>query len=673
MEPALALEPPAARYPPEMISRVGAFSLASTLADRNAALIELIGWTRKAKHSGGEGDQILQLIEYLEQDASMRQSFQASFGELLRELRCLSLFAEAGIPSDHSLTSEIAQRLAGRLVPSAREESDASRLLVTLYFSKREVRRFLAMPEERFERLTAILTPAEQPSFWQHQAADLREALRLLAARIGGLGLKPEMRDRSSSSQISDSPFYEIVASTEDLIAAADTTDTKEVKARWQQVVSRCRWEILQVHNHMETAGVSVELIFDLRKIRGCLARMEAMVAVLVATGQAGEVSAIRALAGQLMQGRLEDRSLRSLLHQNLNLIARKMVERTGHSGEHYIAYNRAEYWLMWRAAAGGGLLTVFTAAIKMRIVDAHLPLFVEGFLSGTNYAVSFVLLQVFGLVLATKQPAATAATFAGIIRDNKGRERSSKLADFVAHITSTQLAAAIGNVAAVSLGAIAFNKLWNLWFSESYLANESATHVYETLHPFASGTALYAIITGVILWLAALAGGWFENFAVYYRFTDAVAQHPLRLKFGESRMSRIAEVLQRNLGGWSTSIILGYLLGFTPVLGKFFGLPLDIRHVTLSTGTLALAASRYGTESLGRAWFYYAVEGIAVIFVLNLFVSFTIAAYVGLRAYDVGPAEQWQILRFLVAEGIKSPLRFILPSKDSSSAVREH
>ena len=69
-------------------------------------------------------------------------------------------------------------------------------------------------------------------------------------------------------------------------------------------------------------------------------------------------------------------------------------------------------------------LLTVVTAAMKLRIMDAQLPPFVEGFASGTNYAVSFVLLQILGLVLATKQPAATAATFAGIIR-GKPRRRT--------------------------------------------------------------------------------------------------------------------------------------------------------------------------------------------------------------------------------------------------------
>ena len=120
---------------------------------------------------------------------------------------------------------------------------------------------------------------------------------------------------------------------------------------------------------------------------------------------------------------------------------------------------------------------------------------------------------------------------------------------------------------------------------------------------------------------------------------------------------------MQRNLGGWSTSIVLGYLLGFTPVIGKFFGMPLDVRHVTLSTGTFALSVAHFGVRSIERGWFYEAVAGIAVIFVLNLFVSFSIAAYVGLRAYDVSGREQWEILRYLILDGLKSPLRFLWPN----------
>ena len=107
----------------------------------------------------------------------------------------------------------------------------------------------------------------------------------------------------------------------------------------------------------------------------------------------------------------------------------------------------------------------------------------------------------------------------------------------------------------------------------------------------------LVAGLTGLILWVAALAGGWFENFATFNRVPEAIAQHPLGRRVGYARMQKLADTVDANLSGWTTSIVLGYLLGFVPALGQFFGIPLDVRHVTLSTGTLALAAASFGRE----------------------------------------------------------------------------
>jgi site-specific recombinase len=650
--------------PEDLVRSVSDFCEARTIRKRTSALVGLLNWTRRASKSVADLSGLPGLIEYLESNPDVRSRVQSVFAELLSEMNCVSLFAEAGIPSDNSFASEIPLRISARLLPSAREESDAARLLVIMYPSQRSVQRFLETPPELFQKLVNLLTPSDDPQFASHEYLDLQEGLRLLSSRVSAIGLNPEMRARSSIQSISSSPFYEIVAATEKVIHAGDHEAVQQALANWRGIEHRCRVELVEVHEHMENSGVSVELIFGLRKIAACLARMESMLAVLTAGTNTARVTTIHGLLGELMRGRLDDLSLSTLLSENLNLIARKMVERTGHSGEHYIAHNKAEYKHMWLAALGGGLLTVLTAAIKVRVNDAHVSPFLHGFAAGTNYAVSFIFLQILGLVLATKQPAATAATFAGIIRESQGLERENRLTDFVARITSTQLAAALGNVFAVCIGAVIFERLWRLIFSgQSYLSETSATYIYETLNPTSSGTAFYAIVTGVILWMAALAGGWCENFAVYYRLPDAVAQHPLGLQLGQGRMKRISRVIQRNLGGWSTSVVLGYLLGFAPEFGKFFGLPIDVRHVTLSTGTLALSVAHFGARSIERTWFYEAIAGIAVIFVLNLFVSFSIAAYVGLRAYDVSGREQWQIVRFLILDGLKSPWRFLWPN----------
>ena len=142
----------------------------------------------------------------------------------------------------------------------------------------------------------------------------------------------------------------------------------------------------------------------------------------------------------------------------------------------------------------------------------------------GTTYAISFVLLQVFGFVLATKQPSMTGATLADIIRRNRGDSRRDKITDFAASISRSQFAAALGNIFAVCIGAVVFDQIWRAAFHSPYVPTDQAEHVYKSLHPLASFTAIDAALTGIILWFAGLIGGWCENFAVYHRIPAAVS-----------------------------------------------------------------------------------------------------------------------------------------------------
>jgi len=522
------------------------------------------------------------------------------------------------------------------------------------------VERFLNLDASTFTRLARILWPQAGLNALPHVGDDIHQSLNLLATRIAGRGVTSAVRQRGSVKEIGHSPFYRLIFTTESLITAEKPLQRREF-LHWMESIDACRNELAQVRLHMEDAGVSTALVFDLTSMEASLDRMQLLAATLAEHSQKPSYAA-RQLLNTLVAGRLEDTQLGPLIRQNLNLLARKTVERTGHSGEHYIASTRKEYWQMWLAALGGGLLTVFTAALKLRIMENGWPSFVEGFFIGTDYAISFLLLQIFGLALATKQPSMTAATLAGIVRKNRGVSRWSKITDFAARISRTQLAAALGNVIAVCLGAIAFAQLWSKIFLKPYLPMATAEHVYETLHPFSSATAIDAALTGVLLWMAAVIGGWCENFAVYNRIPAAIAQHPLGLKLGARRMQRIANWFENNIASWSTSIVLGYLLGFTPEIAHFFGLPLDVRHVTLSTGMLALAAARFGTGAFGHHWLYAAVAGIGVTFVLNLGVSFAIASITALRAYNVRRDEQVKILKYILGHALRSPLRFFFP-----------
>jgi len=642
------------------------FCTATSFREQSVRIIDLFSYIVTMPTERSFAAALARWLRMLEQDRGVRDRFQRAWGAFVERLDSVPLLVRAGLPDQSALLPEATRRIFQRLLPSAREERDAARFFPAIFSTPRAVERFLSIDGFLFGRLIQLLSP---DAVLPHLHSDLCEALRLLAARIAGGGAKAAVRERGSGLPVEQSPFYRVVFATEEFVETEDPEIRRAAFEQWSASIRACREELVQVRLHMEDAGVSTGLMFDVTSMEGALDRMELVAATLVKSEE-GTALPAHALLNALVAGRLEDTRISSLIRQNVNLLARKTVERTGHGGEHYIAHTRREYRLMWVAAIGGGLLTVFTAALKLRIIDGEFPQFVEGFLIGTDYAISFVLLQVFGLALATKQPSMTAATLAGIIRQNRGASRLSKIAGFSAAISRTQLAAALGNVIAVCAGAVAFERLWKQAFRAHYLAPTAATHVYQTLHPFTSATAIDAALTGVILWLAAVIGGWCENFAIYNRIPAAIAEHPLGARVGVQRMQRLADWVENNTASWSTSIVLGYLLGFTPEIAHFFGLPLDVRHVTLSTGMFALAAARYGTGAFGHNWFYFAVAGIAVTFVMNLGVSFAIASIVALRAYDVKHAERLAIMKYVLGQMARHPLRFVYPvERDNENA----
>jgi len=636
------------------------FIYAGDLGRRLDAFIDLREWTTAGTRSIAGRTRLETVLTLLQSQSEFRTWFQQGVREILTEIRSVELFAEAGLHPRESLWSEAARRLVEEVMPSAREDTDLSKFVFRLYPTGQAIEQLVTQPDEMFERIVRLIAPLDDASAWVKQREDLTQAFYLLGVHVVGLGLSPGLRARSHPASIEKSPFYQLQQSIRELVRHEGATPTLE---GWRRHIQHCREEMEYVHRRMEDTGVSTALVFDMGTIERAVARMECIAEVLFIAEPHQSIAAVKRLLDDVMNARREDLSIRALFRKNSALIARKIVERTGKAGEHYIANSRSEYRGIWKASLGGGLLTVLTAAIKMRIAEAHFPPFVEGMAAGTNYAVSFIVLQHFHLALATKQPSVTAATFAGIVRRSRDQARLERVAEFISRIARSQLASAAGNLVAVCAGCVVFARLWTWLFQVPYLPIRSAEYVYKALDPFASGTMIFAALTGVILWVSALAGGWAENFATFNHVPAGIAQHPFGRKLGRERMKKLADTVDANLSSWTTSIVLGYLLGFVPAMGTFFGIPLDVRHVTLNTGMLALAAASFGRDWLYRGWFIYTVFGIAVTFVLNLGVSFSIAASVALKAYGISARDQVRLMRYTLVSFLRFPRRFLVPS----------
>jgi len=657
------------------------FVSAESLGDRLDAWLSLVHWTRvgtsrnlqvlAARMQWREAYLYWEiLLDLLEQEPSVREDVQAAINRILQETEAVNLVGEAGLPSVRGFLTEVSQRVLNKILPSIRNDQDLTHLLQRQYRSPIEVKWFLRIPPRLFTRVLQALMPprrADQPGPLTRAFAD---GFRLLAMRAQGQGLSHQLRERSRRpSQVMESPFYRLAQLSGQMASRwQDGLDVATSEAAWRQAATECQNEIRWIRRRLETAGVSIDIVYGLEVLQHCLNRMSAAVDVMTARDDAAYARAVQDFLKILIQASVNEVSVAHLVKANTKMLHRKIVDRSGTTGEHYIAYDRQEYRHIWSAAAGGGVLTAFTAVMKMVILAWGLAPFLEGFGYGVNYAVSFLLMQTFGLMLATKQPAMTAATLATIMREQPGRARLDEIVEIITKISHSQIAAAVSNVVVVAMTAYLLDAGWRVVTGGPIINAHAAGHIYESLNPLHSGTVPFAVLTGVLLWLSSLAGGWIENWTVYHRLPQALAEHALGTRWlGADRMRRWTDRLTHNIAGWGTNVSLGMMLGMTPAIGIFFGVPLDVRHVTLNSGTLGLAIASLQADWYGDGRLLYALAGVGVMFVLNLSVSFALSLLSALRAFDFPKSDILELLRRLMQRFIAAPLDFVLPPRESA------
>ncbi|MCC7012592.1 MAG: gliding motility protein [Planctomycetes bacterium] len=606
------------------------------------------------------------LLELAEGSRELRELFAHALERVMADADGLSLFAEGGLPNDRGILDETSDRLARRFLPRPRGEHDLAVLLTRFFDDAGDADWLADLPRELFERALRVFAVGAHAR--EHLLEAHAEALYLLAARVETLGISEAMRARQSAKRLRGSCWSRLPRATERVLAAPRA---ERSVAEWRADIEACRAATREVLEHLESTGVSVDLVYSIDVIERALERMLLLHALLVDRSP----ERLQAALAEFVRVRHADTSLVSLARENMRLLARKVVERAGQTGEHYITTTRRDYAAMWGSAVVGGLVTVGTAALKTVVALRHFPLALEGFLSGLNYALSFVLIGHVGGTLATKQPSMTGAALADVIDRSSGDERAEALVTHIARIVRSQLAAAFGNVLAVGVGAYAFDRLWLGARGTHYLDRAGVDYVLHSFDPLKSGTVFYAALTGVILWLSSLLGGAIENWAVYRQVPRGIAEHRLGHTLGRARLAACAAFVERHLASWSTSIVLGFMLGFTPVLGKFTGLPLDVRHVTLSMGQLCLALSELGPSVFGDARAAWALSGIALTFVLNLAVSFGLALRVALRARGASASDRSSIVAALRRRLLRRPHEFLVPAREAqgSAAHRSH
>ena len=641
-------------------------------ADRHLWLVRLMEWLRHAPRSvvGAAADEartplpvlrLRHLLNQLDKNETLRTEVQGIMRAFWRDIDAASLYADFGFGSRLSLTSELLTRVQARVLPGTPETQDLAALF-RLLFEPEDADWIEAIDAATLQRAAAVLEPGAED--WR---TTLLDAITILVSAVHAAGYTPALRQRMDAQTLQDEPFRQLTVSAGALRSAVlegRHADALRDAAYLRALLDTCRHAAASVTAHLEQFGVSVDIVFELDQLQGRARRVEQLLECVLDPDPAPQW---RRLLADLVREIAEVRGVRRLLARHYSLLARQVAERSAETGEHYITRTRGEYRDMLRRAAGGGAVLAGTTFVKFAIAAIGLSAFWGGFWAGANYAASFVVVMLLHWTVATKQPAMTAPALAASLPSLGGTasdEQVETFVDRVAQLIRSQAAGIAGNVALCAPLVLVAQWLATAAFGAPLVGAKDAEHVLHDL-TLLGPTALFAAYTGVLLFASSLIAGWAENWFVLHRLDSAIAWNPrLVAALGNARARRWSNWSRANVSGLAANVSLGMMLGLTPALLDFLGPPLEVRHVTLSSGQLGAALGALGTPLLAEPVFWWCVAGIAVTAVLNVTVSFWLAFKVALRSRGVRVKDRSRIATALRRRLLRRPLSFVWPPR---------
>lgn len=604
--------------------------------ERMTALQNLMNWIRlptkptsenaEVSHIHSKNIRFRFLIQFIERNPEEAKYFAETLREILGRGVAIRLYYLTGVSENTGFISEFTDRLVQKSLPHVVGERDLAEIFRMIFTEVEDA--------EWFEHSYKIILPPVWELIKKHQIDlsglinDQDEALIILGSQIASLGVTKAIRTRLGDNSLSDSSFVKLSR----LLISKTEPDSSVL-----QEVSLCQINLQKVKKKLEATGVSVDLIYNLERIKSLLQRVEMIIYLRQTNDPETKNIIISRFVGRLIRDEISRLSLGEFFSEHIKMLTKKVVERAGEKGDHYIATTAAEKRHLFYAACGAGVLTAFTAVIKVLIGHAGFSLLFEGIFYFINYAFGFLMMQRWHLALSSKQPAFTASALSKKFEEFIQTKHLTEVTAEVRKITYSQFIATIGNLLYVVPVAVALDWLCVYSLGHHIVSEEYAHTLIDKHNPLTSGTIIYAAFTGVLLWLSSVVAGAIENWIVFRNIPQMLKESSfLNNYLGKEKARKWASSFPSMMGAASGNISIAFFLAFPIIIGKITGLPLDIRHVTLAAGTITLSLSSLPWTMDILPTVGLMVLSVALMGTLNFGVSFFCAIKLAATARDV-------------------------------------
>lgn len=627
---------------------------------------------------------IQELIDIFKKHPKLANDLAVFCLGLLSQYRQLRMYSETGIAVEHEFWYGIKKLLGHKFIPLLPDKESVTELVAYLFDKRYDGMWLTSIDQEYFDKLTDLINiDTEHQHLVATSKNHILNAMVFLSYRITALGLNPELLNRYPEQLNFSSAFVALNQETvnfvddyrnkhqlDDLLDTIPETDADS--APLLVMVEQCEDIVTYMDKRIYKTGVSLRMTNLLMRLEQSLERMRILVALL-ADHQKERDQAITQMIQALVSTSQNRYSIRYLLSENTRILSRKVTENSGMVGEHYISTDKNGYYQMFKKAAIGGVVIAFLATMKILAYGLDLAPFGRMFVNSMIYGLGFVFIHIIHGTVATKQPAMTAAAIATTVSDGKGkgkrRHQLSKLSELIVDIMRTQFIAIMGNVMIAMPLAFAISWGW-LWYTGNPIISfTKADHLLHDLNPLLSLAIPHAAIAGVYLFLAGLIAGYYDNMAVFNQIGERLKRQWLLVKLlPKSRVEKLGDFVEANLGAIMGNFLFGVFLGSTATIGYILGLPLDIRHIAFASANFAHGIFNIPAQEFTLSILLISLLGVALIGLTNLMVSFSLALMVALRSKDVKFTEWGRLFKQIVGHFFTHPMEFFYPRNSPMS-----
>ena len=643
-----------------------------SLSDKDACLVfltEFVNHIRPASWKKKETAEtnIHLVIADLEHSERLRRNLHIAVTATLYHTNLLPALTESGLLISRGFVQEFIVRLNHKFIPALQEEGDFLYTINHIFYHKNDYAWVEAISRESWLQLFSyfgISIKLGDKILQNH----LYEALLILSYKVAQLGLDPVVGQYMPST-VFDNPFVKQnhkanLLQLKKLEGQDNETLLQEFRAL-TALLEACFACLDDIREIQSEKGASLSLTYSILVMYSSLERMVLLIDAVEGDHHFNTNKLIE-LFRMLVRNEKRKNSLRELFSQSFGYVAYQIAEHKGAKGGKYITSSPAEYYKMMLSAIWGGFIISFIAVFKSLLGWLHLPPFWQGVAYSINYSFGFLLIEETHSTLATKQPAFTASAVAESLDTRKNEQPNLyNLAITVARVVRSQFASFFGNLVAVF--PLTYMLAWgyDALFHHKIAGGADAMKMLEDQHPWHSFSLLYACNTGVFLFLSGLIAGFIQNKLQYSRIADRLMQHPvLSSTTSPARLKRMAYYLQNHLGSIAGNVSLGFFLGMSSILVKVFGIPFDIRHITISAANVGIATYGIGFQNLQWQYLLTVILGVLGIGFFNFLVSFALAFIVAVKSRGIKLKDYPEFLKILWRYFKKYPLDFIRPRR---------